>query len=196
MSPMSIGGHAAVDFMNTSFAPNGEPVESIGDGKSFLGWAVEAEVLTSEQAARLARKLGTKGVDAVAAEARKFREWSRAWLVRWRSAGSRDYSAEIARLNEFLRKRSVREKVVQTSEGLAIARGSDCETADDVLGLLAAEVAALVTREASARLKSCAGEGCTLWFLDRTKAQRRIFCSAATCGNRAKVAAFRERQRE
>jgi predicted RNA-binding Zn ribbon-like protein len=45
-------------------------------------------------------------------------------------------------------------------------------------------------------LKWGAGAGCTLWFVDRTKAHRRIFCSATTCGNRAKVAAFRQRQRE
>jgi predicted RNA-binding Zn ribbon-like protein len=33
------------------------------------------------------------------------------------------------------------------------------------------------------------------WFLDQTKAYKRRFCSAAVCVNRAKVAAFRERQR-
>ena len=196
MSPTSIGGHAAVDFLNTSFAPNGEPVELIGDGKSFLAWAVAGSVLTSDEAARLSRKLGAKGVDAIAAEARKLREWSRSWLVRWRSAANRDYSNEIERLNEVLGKRLVQGKIVRDDEGLIIEYRSAIETADDVLGFLAAEIASLVTQEEAARLKSCGGEGCTLWFLDRTKAQRRIFCSAATCGNRAKVAAFRERQRE
>ena len=44
-----------------------------------------------------------------------------------------------------------------------------------------------------ALLKACAGADCTLWFLDRTKAHRRMFCSATACGNRAKVAAFRRR---
>jgi predicted RNA-binding Zn ribbon-like protein len=52
-----------------------------------------------------------------------------------------------------------------------------------------------VARENASLVKQCAGPGCTLWFLDRTKAHARRFCSAAACGNRAKVAAFRERQR-
>ena len=41
-----------------------------------------------------------------------------------------------------------------------------------------------------------AGGDCSLWFLDRTKAHTRLLCSAAACGNRAKVSAFRKRQRE
>ena len=47
-----------------------------------------------------------------------------------------------------------------------------------------------------ALIKRCAGTDCSLWFVDRTKAHGRMFCSAAACGNRAKVAAFRQRQRE
>ena len=48
-------------------------------------------------------------------------------------------------------------------------------------------------QEDPALLKACAGADCTLWFMDRTKAHRRMFCSATACGNRAKVAAFRRR---
>jgi predicted RNA-binding Zn ribbon-like protein len=44
-------------------------------------------------------------------------------------------------------------------------------------------------------VKRCEGAECTLWFVDRTKAHRRRFCSATACGNRDKVAAFRARQR-
>ena len=66
---------------------------------------------------------------------------------------------------------------------------------DALLALIAGSVAALVTREDPARVRTCVGEGCTLVFLDRTKAGRRRYCSSALCGNRAKVAAFRARRR-
>jgi predicted RNA-binding Zn ribbon-like protein len=62
-----------------------------------------------------------------------------------------------------------------------------------LLGPIALELARLVTHEDPALVKACAGAECTLWFLDRTKAHRRTFCSATACGNRAKVAAFRRR---
>ena len=65
-----------------------------------------------------------------------------------------------------------------------------------ILALIASHVATLITHESPDLLKTCTGPDCTLWFIDRTKAHRRMFCSAAGCGNRAKVAAFRERQRE
>jgi predicted RNA-binding Zn ribbon-like protein len=57
------------------------------------------------------------------------------------------------------------------------------------------QIAALITKEQPSLVKDCAGSTCTLWFLDQSKAHRRLFCSPSACGNRAKVAAFRDRQR-
>jgi predicted RNA-binding Zn ribbon-like protein len=67
--------------------------------------------------------------------------------------------------------------------------------ADALLALIGEQIANLITQEDAALIRECGGSACTLWFLDRTKAHRRLYCSASTCGNRAKVAAFRERQR-
>ncbi len=69
------------------------------------------------------------------------------------------------------------------------------DLADELIALVAAQVAFLIATEQPALVKHCAGTGCTLWFLDRTKAHGRLFCSTTVCGNRAKVAAFRERRR-
>jgi predicted RNA-binding Zn ribbon-like protein len=67
--------------------------------------------------------------------------------------------------------------------------------AEELLALIAGQIALLIVHEDSQLVRRCAGASCTLRFLDRTKAHRRVFCSAAACGNRAKVAAFRNRQR-
>lgn len=196
MQPQFIGSHPAADFLNTAFEPHGEQVEIIGDGKALLEWLQAAGVLDAEQSARLSRKLGAKGLDAAAVEARKLREWVRAWLMRWRTAPGRDYSAEIADLNKVLANLNVRHEVTRTKQGLERVARFQVDTVEELLAVLASHIGDLVTREDPGLLKSCAGDGCTLWFLDRTKAHRRMFCSAAGCGNRAKVAAFRERQRE
>jgi predicted RNA-binding Zn ribbon-like protein len=196
MHPLFIGSHLAADFLNTAFEPYGEHVEIIGDGKQLLQWLQAAGVMNDEQAARFTRKLGTKALEAAAADVRKLREWARAWLTRWRSAPGRDYSAEIERLNDVLESLTVRHEVVKTDEGLERVTRFQMESADELLAVLASAIGDLVTQEDPTLLKSCAGDSCTLWFLDRTKAHRRMFCSAAGCGNRAKVAAFRERQRE
>lgn len=196
MEPLFIGSHAAVDFLNTSFGPDGARVEAIGDGRALFSWLVAAKLMDESQATRLLRRLGVKGADSAAAEVRKLREWARAWLDRWRAAPNRDYSTELARLNEYLGREVRRREVVRTTDGLTLNVQSQLESVDELLALLAGQIAALITEEAPALLKTCGGSDCTLWFVDRTKAHRRVFCSTATCGNRAKVAAFRERQRE
>lgn len=196
MQPLFIGSHLAADFLNTAFEPYGEHVEVIGDGKALLEWLQAAGVIDAEQSARFARKLGAKGLDAAAADVRKMREWARAWLSRWRTAPNRDYSADVERLNELLDSLTVRHEVTRTKEGLERVTRFQIESVDELLAVLASAIGDLVTQEDPGLLKSCSGDGCTLWFLDRTKAHRRMFCSAAGCGNRAKVAAFRERQRE
>jgi len=45
------------------------------------------------------------------------------------------------------------------------------------------------------RLKSCADETCRAVFYDRSKNHSGRWCSMSACGNRAKVRAWRERQR-
>jgi predicted RNA-binding Zn ribbon-like protein len=46
-----------------------------------------------------------------------------------------------------------------------------------------------------AHLKSCADRNCRAIFYDRSKNHSGRWCSMATCGNRAKVRAWRDRQR-
>jgi hypothetical protein len=46
-----------------------------------------------------------------------------------------------------------------------------------------------------AHLKECAGEDCDAVFFDRSKNRSGRWCSMSACGNRAKVRAWRERQR-
>jgi|HigsolmetaAR201D_1030396.scaffolds.fasta_scaffold04016_4 predicted RNA-binding Zn ribbon-like protein len=196
MSHVFVGSHPAVDFLNTVYGPEGRKIETIGNGKDFLEWLQAAGLLDTNQAARLQRKLGARGLDTAASEARELRDWARTWLARWRSAPTRAYAMEIETLNRHLSHRVTRQEVVRTSDGLHIVERPQLESAKDLLALLAEQIAKLVSEEDPALFKSCAGSDCTLWFLDRTKAHRRMFCSPATCGNRAKVAAFRERQRK
>jgi len=44
------------------------------------------------------------------------------------------------------------------------------------------------------RLRTCAGEGCSIIFLDSSRAGQRRWCSMTSCGNKAKVSEFRRRE--
>lgn len=193
MKPLFLGGHRAVDFLNTRPTPEGQPVELMGDGRSFAEWLESAGLL--ESAKKLERRFGVAALDAAAAEARKLREWAREWISRWHETPKGDYAAELQRLNRLLQGVRRYPQLVGTARGWTLREQDRIESADDLIALLAAQIAALLAAEDPALVKRCAGAGCSLWFVDRTRAHGRLFCSAAACGNRAKVAAFRERQR-
>jgi len=195
MEPLFLGGHPAVDFLNTAFRPQGRPIEVLTDGAAFVDWLVAARLLDATTAAKLKRRYGGKPLDTVAAEARKLREWARDWLDRWRDADVGSYTGELRRLNELLGGAKREREVVPGRENLQLHERLRIETPDELLTLLDEQIALLLTHEQPSLVKHCGGSGCTLSFLDRTKAHKRVFCSAQTCGNRAKVAAFRERQR-
>jgi predicted RNA-binding Zn ribbon-like protein len=195
MRPLFLGSHPAVDFLNTAFAPQGTPIETMGDGRAFADWLVAAGLLDRATASTFARRFGSKALDASAEEARRVREWARRWLSRWRTAPRGDYRAEVIALNKLLEREAIRREVVTDGADLRVVERPCIESANALIGLVATQIAALVTQEQPSLLKRCAGSGCTLWFLDRTKAHRRLFCSPAACGNRAKVSAFRKRQR-
>src|SRR5688572_7541149 len=101
--PLFIGGHPAVDFLNTLYGPAGARTETIGDGRALLAWLVGAGLIADAAGAnRLLRKLGGGALDSTAADARKLREWARQWLERWRVAPGRDYGDELEYLNRVL----------------------------------------------------------------------------------------------
>jgi hypothetical protein len=63
------------------------------------------------------------------------------------------------------------------------------------LALLARQMALFLVEANLGYLHRCANTtSCILYFYDTTKNHRRQWCSVATCGNRHKVAQFRERQ--
>lgn len=69
--------------------------------------------------------------------------------------------------------------------------------APDCAGLLAAvarDAVDLFTDPlARAQLRRCAGENCTLVYLDTSRGRRRRWCSSEVCGNRERVARHRRR---
>lgn len=195
MRPLFLGGHPALDFVNTRPAPRGEAHELIADGRSYAAWLEGAGLLQGGTAAALERRLGATALDAAAAQGRELREWARAWIRRWQEAPATPFGSELRRLNQLMARGTRHPHLVRTDDGIQFTERWRIDSADALTAVVAAQIASLVSGEDPALVKQCAGPGCTLWFVDRTKARRRVFCSAAVCGNRAKVAAFRERQR-
>ena len=61
------------------------------------------------------------------------------------------------------------------------------------LGRILAEVAAGMADGTWERMKACRADDCRWAFLDTARNRTRAWCSMQSCGNRAKVQAYRER---
>ncbi|MFL5274177.1 MAG: CGNR zinc finger domain-containing protein [Anaeromyxobacteraceae bacterium] len=105
--------------------------------------------------------------------------------------GRRSGRAALARVNAAAR--GVRHGALVLG-----ADGRRAWAADDAVRLALGRVAEdgiLVLSDSRDRLARCELPGCGALLLSRSRSDRRRWCSMETCGNRAKVAAFRARQK-
>jgi predicted RNA-binding Zn ribbon-like protein len=185
--PRPVGGHPALDFVNT-LAGWGEPVRSdfLASYDHVAVVAEQAGLLDPQSVAALRRRAATRPRDAeeVVVRARELRARLRAVIRdpvdrRAMSALSRLVQPALAQLHLMPGARPTWE----VGGGL-----------DRPLSAIAWSGAQIVTGTDLATVHACPGHECGWLFLDPRG--RRRWCSMRSCGNRAKVAAFRERQRE
>lgn len=67
--------------------------------------------------------------------------------------------------------------------------------AHELLVSIAREAIGLLGSGVADRMRQCESETCALFFIDTSRSGDRRWCSMSGCGNKAKVNAFRQRQR-
>jgi predicted RNA-binding Zn ribbon-like protein len=77
------------------------------------------------------------------------------------------------------------------SDGTAVLSGS----ASALLVTLAREAVQIFGSDIAKHIRQCQAPVCTLYFLDTSRKGDRRWCSMSACGNKAKAAEFRRRQR-
>lgn len=194
--PIFLGDHPALDWLNSGLTPRGESIEFLGDGNAYLDWLVGAGLLDASEASEARARFEGDALDQVAAQARVLREWFRAILHTWHGRGTAVLSAgELRHLNDLLAADCRYLEGVASVECLQLRQRRRLERPTQLLCPLAQAVLDLATGCRRDLIRRCANPQCCLWFLDRSKAHARLFCSPAVCGNRAKVAAYRARRR-
>ncbi len=176
-----LAGHPALDFLNTRMRVNGELVEILQSDEDVMIWL--------KQAGFSAPMIGG---GALLTCARRLRESIRS-LVEKRKAGRQ---GDPSILNSFLAASQSYPQLVWNKSGTpAIDTARRQDTPESILAPVAEAAAALLTRADFKLVRRCEDESCVLWFLDQTKSHHRRWCSMEICGNRHKVAAYRERRR-
>jgi predicted RNA-binding Zn ribbon-like protein len=190
---LRLGGHAAMDFVNTRPVLRGEPVEWLGSFDDLVDWTLGAGLLGDDAAAARALRATQAERDAAAGRARELREALRGALEALRD-GHPAPAALVRSVNEALARRVVHDEVVGRGRSLRLVRRFRPERAGDLLTPVAGAVADLLCNVDPGTLRRCGNPACVLWFVDARG--RRRWCSMAVCGNRMKVAAFQKRRRE
>jgi predicted RNA-binding Zn ribbon-like protein len=86
-------------------------------------------------------------------------------------------------------------RLVPTPSGLDLREHAAVAMPISLLGPIALSAARLLTSVEPGRLRRCASDSCGTWFVDTSKGGRRRWCSMARCGNRAKAAIHRAKER-
>lgn len=179
--PVVAADHPALDLLNTIAQIDGKPVDSWSSDADVVQWLVRAGWY-EQGAITEARGLLKSG--------RSLRETVRV-LVGERKNGGR---IDPKPLNDFLAKAPSHSELVCEEVGLRLERRRATKTPEQLLAPVAESAAELLATGDFTLIRKCEDGTCTMWFYDRTKSHRRRWCSMALCGNRNKVAAFRQRR--
>lgn len=177
----------ALDLLNTlPHTAQGPPADHLADAAGLLAWlALEGERLPGAAGAREVTPDDLAAVRAVRAHA--------AEAVAAVRRGERPPETALRGLNEAqLAAPAVRYAEWNGKNVVAQARRSG-PLGVRVAAALAEEAAALLAGPALAGIRECEAEDCTMLFVPAHP--RRRWCSAARCGNRARVARYYRRHK-
>ena len=200
-----VADHLALDFVNSRSTPSGVWTDWLRDGADLIAWLEQVGVIEAAIASDFRARFESRELDSVAEQARWLREWLRTFVKEHagRELGA-DAVAALAPLNRVLARDDSYRQIGAGNPATQHGRGlhgyrlrqqrvQRWTTPEQLLQPIAEAIADLVCSADFRRIRGCDGSDCALMFLDRTKAQTRRWCSMATCGNRAKVAAHRAR---
>jgi predicted RNA-binding Zn ribbon-like protein len=173
-----VSGRSCLDFVGTMKHRHSSREELLTEPDLLSDWAVQAGLLDDG--------IDVTEHDLVAAI--ELREAIYRTVVA-RLAGRRPQLADVDLLNERASGPKLTPRLLRT--GAARREG----TTSQLLASLAADLLDLLAGTDIDNVKRCAGPDCTRLYLDTSRAKNRQWCGMGTCGNRAKVQAFRARQR-
>ncbi|WP_447009108.1 CGNR zinc finger domain-containing protein [Saccharothrix sp. DSM 118769] len=169
----------ALALVGTVRSRLGEPRDDLADPAALAGWLARHDLACAP--------------DPDEAHLREFRALREAAyrLLEHATNGGAPRTADVELVNRCAARPPVPVALDYGADGPRRVRPPG--TADQVVGVLARDLVDLLTGPERHQLHQCEAEVCGTFFVDTSRAGRRRWCSSATCGNRARVAAHRNR---
>jgi len=182
------GGHPALDFVNTlDERPLPAPIERLESYADLVRFAGLAKLISPAQA----RHLGRLSAPDVVRRARKLREDCFDILAA-RNHRKKIDPAAFRAITAAIRDAHAA-RTLLPANGHAIARHDWASPHAPLVPLHACALAIedLLTGADAALVRKCGAADCAVYFIDRSKAGRRHWCSMNNCGNREKQRRWR-----
>jgi predicted RNA-binding Zn ribbon-like protein len=173
-----VSGRRCLNFVGTVKHRHSSREELLTGPELLSDWAVQAELLDG----------AIDVTDDNFAAALELRE-AIYRTVTARLDRRRPQPHDVELVNEWAREPQLTPQLLRTG---ATRRAG---TTSQLLASLAADLLDLLAGTDIENVKRCAHPDCTRLYVDASRAKNRHWCGMGTCGNKAKVQAFRARQR-
>jgi predicted RNA-binding Zn ribbon-like protein len=188
-----IANDPSLDFVNTEVISAGVRTDLLQGFEDLTGWCEQAQLSSGAEMRGLAKTwAGTSEGKAALLACRALRS-----VLRTAAEGVARTGRVPGRLADVLRKElqypRLATDVVQSQGRLQTKAHWILEKPRDLVVPLAHYAASFFAAADYSAVRKCENPECILFFYDTSKNHTRRWCSMQRCGNRAKVAAFRER---
>jgi len=193
-------GHQAaledgLDFINTLDTDRGAVVDRIETAEAALKWLFDHNLMHRDALARLEKTAAESPPVAsrIANRVRRVRDAMRE-LVEATVDRRPPRSEQLAEVNRALKTHYIYE-LVPAPDGVSMDHRHEGDPVEGALARLAESLARELSQGQPERLRICANDTCDWVFADTSRTGKRKWCDMSTCGNRAKAARHRERQK-
>jgi predicted RNA-binding Zn ribbon-like protein len=180
--PLFLADNLALDFINSEYGTGDARHDCFADDLSVIDWLVSAGLIAK----------GTTSPPGLLAAARELREASRAVV----HAAMNGIEVDLSVINKTLEEGRPLARLLwdENSQRYHVDVQPVDQSALSLLWPVADALVKLIVDPKFEYVRQCEAHDCVLLFHDLSKSHRRRWCSMATCGNRMKVAAFRNRK--
>ncbi|MEM7336801.1 MAG: CGNR zinc finger domain-containing protein [Chloroflexota bacterium] len=193
-----VGGHSLLDWINSEIIVKGKRFDLLENNyELWLKWWIGVGQLDEALAAQLISLWRERSeTTAVFQKALQFRQAMRQMVVD--IVGNQPISkTAVQQINDLLAKNKGHFQLTQLEGELNLDFQTNLGQEDPNywLGKLAQLAADFLTQTDFSRLKKCQNDSCIRFYLDTSRNRSRRWCSMESCGNRMKVAAYYDRQK-
>ncbi len=188
-----VANDSSLDFVNTEVILDGVRTELLQNFSDFAEWLEKAGIASTGNAHRL------RGEWADTPEAKRSLQTARGLRSLLRTSvenivnSGRIPGSLAEALNRHLKYPRLAAEVIPAKGRLQIQSRWLLEKPADVVVPVAHLAANFFSSAHYSAIRKCENPDCILFFYDTSKNHSRRWCSMGLCGNRAKVAAFRNR---